>query len=88
LQLPEDAGEVTFDRAVLAHPSLAVGHLDRRLARLSRSVRFLGLLHPTEVLASRPSVAVTALEALAPALTGAAGTVVTVRAAGRADDDS
>jgi hypothetical protein len=39
-QLPEDA--------VLARPSLAVGHLDRRLARLSRSVRFLGLLHPTE----------------------------------------
>jgi hypothetical protein len=30
LQLPEDAGEVTFDRAVLAHPSLAAGHLDRR----------------------------------------------------------
>jgi DNA-binding transcriptional LysR family regulator len=33
---------------VLAQPSLAVGHLDRRLARLSRSVRFLGLLHPTD----------------------------------------
>jgi hypothetical protein len=40
------------------------------------------------VLASRPSVAVTALEALAPELTGAAGTMVTVRAADRADDDS